>query len=938
MTNAALRGQPDAGNPHVRFDEGEVAPAASLLYKNTSTLTKATRRILLAVAVGTCATLIVEAETYYWSGSTAAYSTANGWATADGSTTITYTSPTDENYTVWAEDDFVVRTGKAIITSADANNYSFYFNTKSLALEGDFSRFYYRGANLYNCHFILCGGSILYCWGRGDFANDSHITSSSSIEVSSSATRDTPATIDMQAPASGIDLACPIMGDGALLLANSDQTKMLPGRLSADNSRFTGIMKLKGPSASKLQTIEVKDANALGGDPATFEQYGLELEYAKISATVDAATTANRGLYVTANSTIDVASGKTLTIPGAFAFADAAKTLTKAGAGTLVISGGLHSGAVCGTMKLNAGTFALFGGGAAVNASKLDFSSASSVALAINGGATLVADTDIAANANLTLTVNGGVIDTAGSAVTIADDIGGTGSVMFKGGTTATLSGTVGYSGKTFIAAGTTIAVSGMDAATILSHGLDLVGAPVPNTPYTVLTSTDDLSGANLDNVTCGLATSFTKAVVGGNSIVVTVTGDIKHGYWTGAVGDGKISNTGNWSDGTPAAGDALDFSGVASGAAIIGDTDVTYGAVTIVDKITFSGTFAATSFSDTSKISVAANSTVTLDGDLRFSNTASRYILGTIGAGGRFVVTGDIEQTSSATAEIKPFSGDGALVAKGLVSNARNGSGTDRDNIYLFRLDRPSTSTLNWIIGSDGLSGNRRFCCFGSADSNVNIQPDNSDFDISTVIGAWNSISLNLNTTGYDGNAHKITFSTGSINQSGTVNIKGNGTVELANSIYGNNPFYVQDTAMLSVKRGKDAGNYGALTVASGATLEIAESAASAGAASVTRRGNLTLANGAKLKFNFTDRSIAPVLAKSNGTTVAASGKVYVVVSATGVDKPRSGEHILTTCGGFTTVELVPDAPKWARGVSVNGDGNIVLNVKAPGMMLFVR
>ena len=27
MTNAALRGKPDAGNPHVRFDEGEVASA-----------------------------------------------------------------------------------------------------------------------------------------------------------------------------------------------------------------------------------------------------------------------------------------------------------------------------------------------------------------------------------------------------------------------------------------------------------------------------------------------------------------------------------------------------------------------------------------------------------------------------------------------------------------------------------------------------------------------------------------------------------------------------------------------------------------------------------------------------------------------------------------------------------------------------------------------
>ena len=109
---------------------------------------------------------------------------------------------------------------------------------------------------------------------------------------------------------------------------------------------------------------------------------------------------------------------------------------------------------------------------------------------------------------------------------------------------------------------------------------------------------------------------------------------------------------------------------------------------------------------------------------------------------------------------------------------------------------------------------------------------------------------------------------------------------------------------------------------------------------ASVTRRGNLTLNDGAKLKFNFTDRSIAPVLAKSSDKTVTASGKVYVVVSATGVDKPRSGEHILTTCGGFSgaTVELASGAPKWATGVSVNGDGNIVLDVKASGMMLFVR
>jgi hypothetical protein len=55
-TGKALNGKPYAGNPHVRFDEGEVAPAAtprrgSLLYKNKATIALATA-LSLAVAMG----------------------------------------------------------------------------------------------------------------------------------------------------------------------------------------------------------------------------------------------------------------------------------------------------------------------------------------------------------------------------------------------------------------------------------------------------------------------------------------------------------------------------------------------------------------------------------------------------------------------------------------------------------------------------------------------------------------------------------------------------------------------------------------------------------------------------------------------------------------------------------------------------------------------
>ena len=50
---AVLNGKPDAGNPHVRFDEGEVASAkprrGSLLYKNQAS--RVVRRAVFAAAV-----------------------------------------------------------------------------------------------------------------------------------------------------------------------------------------------------------------------------------------------------------------------------------------------------------------------------------------------------------------------------------------------------------------------------------------------------------------------------------------------------------------------------------------------------------------------------------------------------------------------------------------------------------------------------------------------------------------------------------------------------------------------------------------------------------------------------------------------------------------------------------------------------------------------
>ena len=64
MTNAILRGKPDAGNPHVRFDEGEVASAkprrGSLLYKTAKEMGIDGKVIVITGAAGVLCSSLAE--------------------------------------------------------------------------------------------------------------------------------------------------------------------------------------------------------------------------------------------------------------------------------------------------------------------------------------------------------------------------------------------------------------------------------------------------------------------------------------------------------------------------------------------------------------------------------------------------------------------------------------------------------------------------------------------------------------------------------------------------------------------------------------------------------------------------------------------------------------------------------------------------------------
>ena len=120
-----------------------------------------------------------------------------------------------------------------------------------------------------------------------------------------------------------------------------------------------------------------------------------------------------------------------------------------------------------------------------------------------------------------------------------------------------------------------------------------------------------------------------------------------------------------------------------------------------------------------------------------------------------------------------------------------------------------------------------------------------------------------------------------------------------------------------------------------SGVILEVAAS----GAAKIIGE-TFTIADGAVLGFNFTERKTAPVIAPGS-TKPAMTVRGAVAVKVSGSVWPVSGEYQLTTCGGFgaegVSVSLSPDSEKWAKTVEVK-DGNLVLTVKPKPSMIIIR
>ena len=244
--------------------------------------------------------------------------------------------------------------------------------------------------------------------------------------------------------------------------------------------------------------------------------------------------------------------------------------------------------------------------------------------------------------------------------------------------------------------------------------------------------------------------------------------------------------------------------------------------------------------------------------------------------------------------------------------------------------------SAKNIIVGADGITCDTRVQC----SSGPALYSRSGGFSVTgTSNFGCDSSGLTIHTTQYgtENTPASIVFDIPVADRSnankGKIEIKGCGTV-LFNSVSTfSNGLTVTNTATVAVNPGMQPGA-GTVTVRNGATLKVAQSG------TVALGGGLTLDDGAALGFNFTERRTAPVLDVTDKTvTLNGDKNVLVKISATEGMRPKGGATVLTAGGKFAdaNVSLAAGAPDWVKGVSVNADGEIVLDVKPYGTMILV-
>lgn len=342
---------------------------------------------------------------------------------------------------------------------------------------------------------------------------------------------------------------------------------------------------------------------------------GGTLQYTGLTAT----TNRNFTLSAGTSSTINVTTN-TLTISGASVASTGA--LTKAGAGTLILSGAnLHTG----TTTVAAGTLSLSGAGSLAGAVNLSTTGAQFNISAITPAGISLTSVDAVAGTTLALGAKTLTIGSSNAAATIAGAITGAGGGLTKTGTnTLTLSGTNTYTGATTLQAGTLV----LNSANALggNGSISFTGGTLRYSAN----NTSDLSGrltlgsgtirldTNGQNVTWASAISATQSGGLEKSGLGTLTLNGANAYTgTTTLTAGSIALGSNTALGTSSIalnGGSL----VASGAARTLSNGITVGAASTLDTAALG-------------LSLSGNITTSAASDLTLTGSSNGLLSGTI-------------------------------------------------------------------------------------------------------------------------------------------------------------------------------------------------------------------------------------------------------------------------------------------------------------------
>ena len=667
----------------------------------------------------------------------------------------------------------------------------------------------------------------------------------------------------------------------------------------------------------------------------------------------------NRATTVSVNGDFVINKGKvtaenaTISVGGDFAIDNGEVTI--ANGGTVEVSNDkfIHVSKTTG----GTGTLNLLGGGKLVTCNVRK--SGSTGYLVFDGG-TLKANEEypsspfgglIHGRVNVSVNAGGGVIDNDAKNITISAGLSGTGGLKFTGGGTTTLNGNVNYSGKTTVTPGTTlIIVKSTAKSNILANGLELVGAPMVGTPYTVFACDDTLSDADLANVTCGVASDFTAAIgTDGKSIVVTVAA-LKSGYWTGAK-DNNLSDAANWSDNVvPTSGNPTIYCPVAT-TLTVGDTFAP-ATITIPDEsavvtIGAGDLHLSGSLTNAMKLAVGSGASLIIDGDIVAKPSDTGYFL--YSNEGSVIVHGNAVAMAVGTRTVYEYVTANANTKPMQVGGIRYEAG---GNTLYFHINSANSyynqGSGSWVIGSNGIgftSGRENavthfytqyggsVMLYSSADWTLaNSMKKNANQGDIMVTGNGTS-AITLDTSDYSDPTVPRTITLEGrlyanrlgMNHSAFI-IDGCGTV-------------VVDTADMSSVTGIDEHlkhtciSNSILQVKSGATLKV-----NAGKKITGVNGRIALDDGATLALvsSGTDDFISRI---DPSLVLPATGAATIRIDGR---RLRSGDHVIATVASGTAANVVPDLSSAAldgRKASFRVDnGNLVFNIQSNGTKIVVR